>query len=57
MVDDILAVAEVLKGNCFKLWVLLYICELSPEEIVENKFMAATTVSSNLYKAAMYGKL
>ena len=54
--DELIEAAAKLNGNAYKLWVLIYICKLTPVEITNNELMASTTLANNIGKA-MFGEI
>lgn len=50
MKQRIIDAAAVLGGNAFKLWVLMYICELTPSYILDEHLMVTNTLVNNLRK-------
>lgn len=54
--DELIEAAAKLSGNAYKLWVLIYICKLTPAEIIANELMAQTTLANNIGKV-MFGEI
>ena len=54
--DELLEAAARFSGNAYKLWVLIYICKLTPSEITDQELMAPTTLANNIGKV-VFGEM